>query len=95
MNSQIYSRTGGYQGLSFAIPVNVVKSVVNQLRSKGRVSRGWLGVSIQNVDQTLAESFALERPTGALIVSVSENSPAQKAGLKSGDIILSESKYRE
>lgn len=88
VNSQIYSRTGGYQGLSFAIPVNVVESVVNQLRNRGQVSRGWLGVSIQNVDQTLAESFGLERPTGALIASVSDNSPAQKAGLKSGDIIL-------
>jgi serine protease Do len=88
VNSQIYSRTGGYQGLSFAIPANVVKSVVDQIRTRGRVSRGWLGVTIQNVDQALAESFGLERPTGALIAKVSEDSPAQKAGLKSGDIIL-------
>jgi serine protease Do len=88
VNSQIYSRSGGYMGLSFAIPVNVVKSVVDQLRDNGYVSRGWLGVAIQAVDQPLAESFGLDRPVGALVSSVTSNSPAESAGLQSGDIIL-------
>jgi len=89
VNSQIYSRSGGYMGLSFAIPVNVVKSVVDQLKQNGYVSRGWLGVLIQNVDLQLAESFGLDRPVGALVSKVTQNSPAQAAGLKAGDIILS------
>jgi serine protease Do len=89
VNSQIYSRSGGYMGLSFAIPVNVVKTVVDQLRDNGYVSRGWLGVAIQGVDQPLAESFGLDRPVGALVSSVTSNSPAEKAGMQSGDIILS------
>ena len=88
VNSQIYSRSGGYQGLSFAIPVNVAMSIANQLKDKGFATRGWLGVSIQNVDQALARSFGLDRPEGALIAQVVEGSPAEKAGFDSGDIIL-------
>ncbi len=89
VNSQIFSRSGGYMGLSFAIPVNVVKSVVEQLKDTGYVSRGWLGVLIQNVDRNLAESFGLDRPIGALVSKVTEQSPAAKAGVQTGDIILS------
>jgi len=89
VNSQIFSRSGGYMGLSFAIPVNVVKSVVAQLQDTGYVSRGWLGVLIQNVDRSLAESFGLDRPSGALVSKVTNNSPAGTAGVKQGDIILS------
>lgn len=89
VNSQIYSRSGGYQGLSFAIPVNVVKNVTAQLKNQGFVSRGWLGVVIQNVDQTLAESFGMDRPAGALVAKVTDNSPASAAGVEAGDIILS------
>ena len=89
VNSQIFSRSGGYQGLSFAIPVNVVKSVVAQLKDNGYVSRGWLGVLIQNVDRDLAQSFGLDRPIGALVSKVTEQSPAEAAGLQPGDIILS------
>ncbi len=88
VNSQIYSRSGGYQGLSFAIPVNVVKNVVAQIRDRGYVSRGWLGVAIQSVSQALAESFDLKRPIGALVASVAEGSPAEQAGIETGDIIL-------
>ncbi len=88
VNSQIYSRSGGYQGLSFAIPINVAMSIADQLKDKGFATRGWLGVSIQNVDQALAESFGLDKPEGALVVQVSNDSPADKAGFDSGDIIL-------
>lgn len=88
VNSQIYTRSGGSIGLSFAIPVSVVRNVVDQLKSEGRVTRGWLGVTIQDVDKNLAESFGLDRPQGALLVSVLEDSPADKAGLKDGDIIV-------
>ena len=89
VNAQIYSRSGGYMGLSFAIPVNVVKTVTDQLKNNGFVSRGWLGVSIQNLDQSLAESFGLDRPEGALVAMVTSNSPAARAGLQTGDVILS------
>lgn len=89
VNSQIYSRSGGYQGLSFAIPINVVKNVVDQIRAKGYASRGWLGVVIQDVSQALAESFNLDKPGGALIASVAKDSPAEAAGLQSGDIVVS------
>ena len=89
VNSQIYSRSGGYQGLSFAIPVNVVKSVVAQLQDTGYVRRGWLGVLIQNVDKSLAESFGLDRSAGALVSKVTNDSPAQAAGVQRGDVILS------
>ncbi|MFK7997463.1 MAG: DegQ family serine endoprotease [Granulosicoccus sp.] len=88
VNSQIYSRSGGYQGLSFAIPINVAMSIADQLKDKGFATRGWLGVSIQNVDQALAKSFGLEKPEGALVAQVTADSPADKAGFSSGDIIL-------
>ena len=89
INSQIYSRTGGFMGLSFAIPVEVAMRVVDQIKDKGEVTRGWLGVYIQEVTQELAESFGLDRPTGALVSQVIANSPAEKYGIKAGDVILS------
>ena len=88
VNSQIYSRTGGFMGVSFAIPVQVVLNVYQQLRDHGSVTRGWLGVLIQDVTQELAESFAMQKPTGALVSKVLDGSPAEKAGLRTGDIIL-------
>ncbi len=88
VNSQIFTRSGGSIGLSFAIPVSVVRNVVAQLKQDGRVTRGWLGVTIQNVDKTLAESFGLDRPRGALISQLAEGGPADKAGLRSGDVIV-------
>ncbi|MFT6302302.1 MAG: serine protease Do [Granulosicoccus sp.] len=88
VNSQIYSRSGGYQGLSFSIPINVAISIADQLKEKGFATRGWLGVAIQNVDQALAKSFGLNKPRGALVTQVTRNSPADNGGLKSGDIIL-------
>ncbi|MBL4583385.1 MAG: DegQ family serine endoprotease [Pseudomonadales bacterium] len=87
INSMIYSRSGGFMGLSFAIPVNVAKEVVKQLRNKGFVERGWLGVIIQEVNRDLAESFGLDKPQGALVAQVLPGSPAQAAGLETGDII--------
>ena len=89
INSQIYSRTGGYQGLSFAIPIDVAVSVQEQIVKYGRVQRGRLGVSIQEVNQSLAESFGLSKPAGALVSSVENDSPAAKAGLEPGDVIMS------
>lgn len=89
INSQIYSRTGGYMGLSFAIPIDVAINVRDQLIKTGRVSRGRIGVTIQEVNSQLAESFGLDRPRGALIGSVEEGSPGDKAGLEPGDVILS------
>jgi serine protease Do len=88
VNSQIFTRSGGSIGLSFAIPARVVRNIVKQLRVNGAVVRGWLGVSIQNVDRTLAESFDLDRPRGALVAQVGGNSPAERAGIESGDIIV-------
>ena len=88
MNSQIYSRSGGYQGVSFAIPIDVAMEVVDQLKSGGKVSRGWLGVVIQEVTADLAESFGLDRPRGALVAQVQEDSPASKGGLQASDVIL-------
>jgi serine protease Do len=88
VNSQIYSRTGGFMGLSFAIPIDVAMDVVQQLKEKGRVSRGWLGVLIQDVTRELAQTFGLSRPYGALIAQVLPDSPAAAAGLRAGDIVL-------
>ncbi len=88
VNSQIFTRGGGSIGLSFAIPVSVVVNVVEQLKESGKVIRGWLGVTIQDVDRNLAESFGLDKPRGALIAQLQENGPADKNGLQSGDIIL-------
>lgn len=89
VNSQIYSRTGGFMGVSFAIPIQVVLNVYQQLRDHGSVTRGWLGVLIQDVTQELAESFSMQKPTGALVSKVLDGSPAEKAGIKTGDVILS------
>ena len=89
VNSQIFTRSGGSIGLSFAIPSSVVRNVVAQIQATGAVERGWLGVSIQDVDRNLADSFGLERPRGALIAQVGSGSPAENAGLESGDIIVS------
>jgi serine protease Do len=88
VNSQIYSRTGGFMGLSFAIPIDVAIDVVEQLKEKGRVSRGWLGVLIQDVTRDLAQPFGLPHPVGALVSQVLPDSPAENAGLQAGDIIL-------
>jgi len=88
INSQIYSRSGGYQGVSFAIPIDVAMNVSQQLQASGHVTRGRLGVTIQDVDQALAESFGLEVPHGALVSSVEDDSPAHEAGVKEGDVIL-------
>ena len=88
VNSQIFTRSGGSIGLSFAIPASVVSNVVEQIQENGVVERGWLGVSIQDVDRNLADSFGLDRPHGALIAQVGGDSPAERAGLLSGDIII-------
>ena len=88
VNSQIYSRTGGYMGLSFAIPIEVAMDVVDQLKTSGKVSRGWLGVLIQDVTLDLAESFGMENPRGALVAKVLPDSPAEDAGIKVGDVIV-------
>jgi serine protease Do len=87
VNSQIYSRTGGFMGLSFAIPIDVVMNVYKQLRETGSVSRGWLGVLIQDVTGELAESFKMKMPHGALVSKVLPDSPAAKAGVEAGDVI--------
>ncbi len=88
VNSQIYSRSGGYMGLSFAIPINVAMHVADQLKTAGKVTRGWLGLSLQEVTHDLARSFGLEQPRGALVADVDANGPAKAAGLQPGDVIL-------
>lgn len=88
INSQIYSRTGGFMGLSFAIPIDVAMDVQSQLRLSGRVSRGRIGVVIQEVSKELADSFGLPRAAGALVNAVEKGGPAEKAGIETGDIIL-------
>jgi serine protease Do len=88
INSQIYSRTGGYMGLSFAVPIDVAMKVKTDLQKYGKVSRGRLGVTIQGVSQELADSFGLKKVQGALVSAVEAKSPADKAGVKTGDIIL-------
>jgi len=89
INSQIYSRTGGYQGIAFAIPINVAAQVKEQLVKYGKVERGRIGVAIQEVTQSLAQSFGLDKPQGALVSSVEPGGPADKAGIKPGDVLLS------
>ncbi|MCK0714380.1 DegQ family serine endoprotease [Chromohalobacter sarecensis] len=89
INSQIYTRSGGFMGVSFAIPINVAMDIADQLKDSGHVSRGWLGVVIQPVSDDLAESFGLDDTRGALIADVSDDSPASEAGLKAGDVVLS------
>lgn len=88
VNSQIYTRTGGYQGVSFAVPIDVALKVEEQLLTHGKVSRGRLGVGVQDVNQALAESFGLDRPRGALVGEIVANGPAAKAGVQAGDVIL-------
>lgn len=88
INSQIYSRSGGYMGLAFAIPIDVAMNVVEQLKDTGKVSRGYLGVVIQDINRDLAEAYGLDKPAGALVAKVLPDTPAQKAGIKEGDIIL-------
>jgi serine protease Do len=88
INSQIYSRTGGFMGLSFAIPIDVALDISSQLRTAGRVSRGRIGVVIQEVSRELADSFGLQKPMGALVNAVEKGGPAEKAGVETGDIIL-------
>jgi serine protease Do len=89
INSQIYSRSGGYQGVSFAIPIDVAMDVGRQLQASGHVTRGRLGVGIQELDQALAKSFGLDRPRGALVANVEQGGPAAAAGVQEGDVILS------
>ncbi|OZA30745.1 MAG: protease Do [Hydrogenophilales bacterium 17-61-9] len=89
INSQIYSRSGGYQGVSFAIPIDVAMEVVDQLKTGGKVSRGWLGVVVQEVTADLADSFGLDRPRGALVSQVQQDGPAHQADLRASDVILS------
>mgnify|MGYP002755831597 FL=1 len=89
INSQIFTRSGGFMGLSFAIPMEVAMQVADQLKADGKVTRGWLGVVIQEVNKDLAESFGLDKPAGALVAQVLEGGPADKGGLQVGDVILS------
>ncbi|SET58010.1 serine protease Do [Nitrosospira multiformis] len=88
VNSQIYSRTGGFMGLSFAIPIDVARDISNQLIASGKVSRGRIGVLIQEITKELAESFGLPKPAGALVASVQKGGPADKAGIQARDVIL-------
>jgi len=88
VNSQIYSRTGGFMGLSFAVPIDMAMDVVQQLKTTGRVSRGWLGVVIQDMTRELAAAFGLDQPKGALVAQVLRDSPAEKARLQTGDVIV-------
>jgi serine protease Do len=89
INAAIFSQTGGNIGIGFAIPIDLAKSIVTQLKAKGKVTRGWLGVAIQPVTPELAKSFGLEEPRGALVADVTKGSPADKAGVERGDVILS------
>lgn len=88
INSRIFSGTGGYMGLSFSIPIDAAIGIYEQIKSTGSVTRAYLGVFPQDIDRNLAEAYQLERPQGALITKVSPDSPAQEAGLKTGDVIL-------
>ena len=89
VNAQIFTRTGGFMGLSFSVPINTVKSVVDQLRDRGKVARGWLGIGIQDVDQDLAESLSLPNPSGALVTQILKDSPATRSDIQPGDVIVS------
>ncbi|MFW2366676.1 MAG: DegQ family serine endoprotease [Desulforhopalus sp.] len=88
INTALFSRTGGYMGIGFAIPINMAKSIESQLQKDGKVTRGWLGVVIQDVDKDLAESFGLKKAGGILISEVQKDSPASAAGLRQGDVIM-------
>jgi serine protease Do len=87
VNSQIYSRSGGSMGLSFSIPIDVAIDISNQLKASGKITRGWLGVAIQELTKELAESFGMKNTNGALIAGIEKNSPADKGGLLAGDVI--------
>ena len=87
VNSQIYSRSGGSMGLSFSIPIDVAIDISNQLKTSGKITRGWLGVAIQELTKELAESFGMKNTNGALIAGVEKNGPADKGGLLAGDVI--------
>src|SRR3954468_8882475 len=89
INSQIYSQSGGYQGVSFAIPIDLANKIKEQIVAHGKVEHAKLGVAVQEVNQSLADSFGLERPEGALVANVEKNSPAERAGLQPGDVIRS------
>lgn len=88
INSQIYSRSGGSMGLSFSIPIDVAMDIANQLKAGGKISRGWLGIAIQEMSKELADSFGLKNTAGALIAGIEKSSPAEKAGLEPGDVIV-------
>ena len=88
INSLIFSRTGGYMGVSFAIPIDIAMNAANQIKEKGKVTRGRIGVQIQEVSKETAEAFGLPKPGGALVNSVEKDGPAEKAGLEAGDIII-------
>jgi serine protease Do len=88
INSQIYSRSGGSMGLSFAIPIDVAMDISSQIKAGGKISRGWLGVSIQEITKDLAESFGMKNTNGALVAGVEKNGPADKSGVETGDVIL-------
>lgn len=88
INTAIFSRTGGYQGIGFAVPSNMARSVMTQLMNEGKVTRGWLGITIQNLTPELAKEFGLKKPSGALVTDISRKSPAEKAGIRRGDVVL-------
>ena len=88
INSALFSQTGGYMGIGFAIPINMVKAIKDQLQKNGEVIRGWLGVAIQDIDEKLAQSFGLDEARGILVSEVQDGSPAEKAGIEQGDVII-------
>ena len=88
VNSQIYSQTGGFMGVAFSIPIDVATKVARELKEKGKVTRGWLGVVVQKIDRNLATSFGMSKPGGALVARVLPDSPAQQSGVKAGDVIV-------
>ena len=88
VNSAIFSQSGGYQGIGFAVPINMARKIMRDLIDKGSVSRGWLGVGIQDVTQDLAKAFQLKSTKGCLITGVMQDTPAQKAGLRKGDVVI-------
>jgi serine protease Do len=88
INTAIFSRTGGYQGIGFAVPCNMVRLIMEQLMQQGKVTRGWIGVTIQELTPELAHEFGLKKSKGALVSDVAKDSPAGKAGIKRGDVII-------
>jgi serine protease Do len=88
INSQIYSRTGGFEGLSFAIPIDIAMNIATQLQANGKIQRGRIGLQVQEISEEMAKTFGMPEPRGALVVAISKDGPAEKAGLKVGDIVL-------